>query len=87
MPNKKGQVGVVGTIVGVTAAVLAIVIGAIIVAEFFGGVNTSSYSAAAQSAITNVQSKAWVAFGLLAVLILVVVGTAMIGIVSLMGRA
>jgi hypothetical protein len=86
--SKKGQLGggVVATIVAVTAAVLATVIGAIIVAEFFGGVNTSSYSAAAQTAVANVQAKSWTAFTLLGVLILVVVGAAMIGIVAMMAR-
>lgn len=84
--SKKGSAGVVGTILAVGSAVLAIVIIGVIVAEFFGGINTSTYSATAQAKISDMQSKSWTALGLLAILLLVIVGAAMIGVLGGWGR-
>lgn len=79
--------GIVGTVTTVIVAAVAIVIGAIIVAELFDGIDVSAYSTDAQTAINNTEDMAWAAFTILPVAIIVFAAVAVISAVLILGGA
>ena len=82
--DKKAQMGTTAVVTTVITLIIMVVIGVIIVAEMTGAINVSTYSTDAQNAFDTVVGHGWTALTLVGILILVVVGVAMIGVMTLL---
>jgi len=79
----KGQ-SILGTVIAVVVGAVAIVIGAIIMAELFDGITITGYSLAAQEAINGTANMTWTAFTILPIAILVLAAVAVIAAVLIL---
>lgn len=83
--SKKGMTGVVGMVLTVGTVIIATVIVGILIAAFFAGVNTSAYSATAQTKLSSLESDAWTAIGLVGLVFLIIVGAFAISVLRSLG--
>lgn len=85
--GKKGQLNMIGTVVAVIIAVVAIAIGLIISSELFGAFDTDlSSDADFGSAWNSTKTMTTSGFGLLPVVIIITAAVAVIGAVLYLGR-
>jgi hypothetical protein len=77
LANRKGQVAV---ITGLVVAAVAILVGILVFYKIAGSVPTTGLSSAATSAISNVQATAGSAFNLAPVILIVLVASAILGV-------
>ena len=81
--TNKGQ-SILGTVVAVVVGAVAIVIGAIIMAELFDSITFTDYSADAEAALNTTQDMTWTAFTILPIAILVLAAVAVIAAVLIL---
>jgi len=81
--KNRGQ-SILGTVIAVVVGAVAIVIGAIIMAELFDGITVTEYSIAAQDAINTTSDMTWTAFTILPIAILVLAAVAVIAAVLIL---
>ena len=90
---KRAQADLTGAVISVLSIAILIVVGIIVVASFFtagdsaiGGTCTVNNTCEANDTYTDVKDNTWLAFTLLAILIVIVVAGAMIGALVMFGR-
>jgi hypothetical protein len=78
--------GLVNVVTGLVVAIVAIMIGAIIVGQLQSIIPTLNLSTDANNTITNLFTQTWGAFGLLVIVPIVLVAAVVIGILAGWGK-
>jgi hypothetical protein len=80
--NRKGQAGGIALVLGVVVVVVALFIGLFMYAEISDAIPRGSFSAAQNTTFTNIQSNTESGFNLAAIIPIVLVAFAIIGILT-----
>ena len=83
---KRAQADLTGAVISVLSIAILIVVGIIVIASFFSAGDNTVPSGDANDTYQDVKDNTWLAFTLLAILIVIVVAGAMIGALVMFGR-